>query len=134
MSRRTEAATVTNRQALAQIVVCFGCCCGQDQKGHPTVPVEWLKAEWKRRLLQKKVHLSISGCLGPCDKSNVVAVMTPSGSTWLGGIEHQNQYRDLLDWASLCDRAGAIQPLPHSLKGIEFERFREGTGVQTAVA
>lgn len=36
------------------------------------MPDEWLKTEWRARRLLKNVHLSISGCLGPCDMANVV--------------------------------------------------------------
>jgi hypothetical protein len=124
MSRRNLDSPVTNRIAMGQILVCSGCCCGRTDKDHPAVPVEWLKAEWKRRLLQKKIHLSISGCLGPCDLSNVVTVITPERSIWLGGIEHHHQYRELLEWASACERAGELKPLPASLKKHEFVRFR----------
>jgi predicted metal-binding protein len=116
MSRRNVESFTTNRMAMGQIVVCLGCCWGRQDKGHPAVPAEWLTAEWKKRLLQKKIHLSISGCLGPCDQSNVVAIVTPARSIWLGGITRQDQYRELLDWASACERAGRIQPLPKSLQ------------------
>jgi hypothetical protein len=38
------------------------------------VPVEWLKQEWRKRGLLKHVQPSVSGCLGPCDVPNVVAI------------------------------------------------------------
>jgi hypothetical protein len=120
--------------AMGQIMVCLGCCCGRPDKGHPAVPAEWLKAEWKKRLLQKKIHLSISGCLGPCDQSNVVTIITPTRSIWLGGIERQEQYRELLDWASACDRAGEIQPLPEMLQKLTFKRFHAGRDFREEVA
>ena len=134
MSKRTPDAPATNRMAMAQIVVCCGCCCGQTDKGHPAVPVEWLKAEWKRRRLQKRIHLSISGCLGPCDQSNVGTVVSPEESVWLGGIESFVRYRELLDWASACDAAGEIRPLPVSLRKLEFVRFSETVATREDVA
>lgn len=134
MSRRNTESAVTNRQALGQIIVCLGCCCGRPDKGHPEVPVDWLKAEWKRRHLQKKIHLSISGCLGPCDQSNVVAIITPQRSIWLGCIESHEQYRELMEWATYCDQAGFLQPLPHCLAKLEFERFHAAGSVREEVA
>jgi len=134
MSKRTPDAPATNRMAMGQVLVCCGCCCGHTDKGHPAVPVDWLKAEWKRRRLQNKIHLSISGCLGPCDQSNVVTVVSPEGSIWLGGIECFDQYRELLDWASACDASGEIRPLPVSLRELEFERFSETGATREEVA
>ena len=34
--------------------------------------------------LLKRVQLSISGCLGPCDIPNVVTISDDSGTQWLG--------------------------------------------------
>ncbi|MBK9171118.1 MAG: (2Fe-2S) ferredoxin domain-containing protein [Bryobacterales bacterium] len=123
MSRNTEVATT--RKTFAQVLVCVGCCCGRTDKGHPEVPVDWLKQEWRRRLLPKKVHLTISGCLGPCDATNVVLVMMGDRPVWLGGLEHREHYAALADWASACDQAGGLVPLPASLARFRMERFHE---------
>ena len=76
---KTPPAVQPKRLMLAQITVCQGCCCGKTEKGHPEVPVEWLKKEWKLRGLLKRVHLTITGCLGPCDVPNVVAITSFEG-------------------------------------------------------
>lgn len=107
------------------MLVCLGCCCGRTDKGHPNVPVEWLKEQWRRRQLPKKVHLSISGCLGPCDISNVVLLLAGSDQIWLGGIKDQSAYEDLVDWASACALAGELQPLPPALECYRMQRFTE---------
>src|SRR5260370_2564057 len=57
------------------------------------VPVEWLKQEWRKRGLLKRVQLSVSGCLGPCDVPNVVAIVTPTNTVWLGNIPTAGQYQ-----------------------------------------
>lgn len=113
----------TTRKTLGQVVVCLGCCCGRTDKGHPDVPVDWLKAEWKRRMLPKKIHLTISGCLGPCDASNVVMVLFGSEAIFYAGLSQRWQYRALADWASACERADALVPLPDSLDQFRLERF-----------
>jgi len=64
----------TKRLVIGQVLVCQGCCCGAVERGRPEVPAEWLKAEWRRRGLLKRLQLTISGCLGPCDVPNVVVV------------------------------------------------------------
>lgn len=56
------------------------------------VAVEWLKNEWRKRGLLKRVQLTISGCVGPCDVPNVVVVTSSSGTEWLGNIDKFEQY------------------------------------------
>jgi len=64
------------------------------------VPVDWLKKEWRARGLLKRVQLTISGCLGPCDLPNVVTISNENGTQWFGEITQFEQYRDLVDWAT----------------------------------
>lgn len=75
---------VTKRLVIGHVTVCQGCCCGNVANGRPPVPVDWLKEEWRARGLLKRVQLSISGCLGPCDLPNVVTISDDSGTQWLG--------------------------------------------------
>jgi len=78
----------TNRQPLAQLVFCQGCCCGRTDRGRPELPVARLKDVWQTEKLNRSVQLTISGCLGPCDLANVallIAPMATNGSVaWQG--------------------------------------------------
>lgn len=123
----TERVT-TKRRTVGQIVLCDGCCCGRTEKGHPEVPVDWMKAEWKRRGLAKHVHLSISRCLGPCDATNVVLVCSGDTAVWLGGIKDRRAYQGLLEWATVCARTGTARPLPRELQPFRLERFQGECG------
>ena len=114
----------TKRKVIAHVSVCLGCCCGNTNKGKPAVPDQWLKEEWRARRLLKNVHLSISGCLGPCDVANVVKVNSAEGEIWLGGLQEFSQYRDLVHWASACHRAERVLPLPSSLERLQMELYR----------
>jgi hypothetical protein len=105
----------TVRTVLAQVLVCKGCCCGNIERGKPEVPVDWLKAEWKKQGLLKRIHLTITGCLGPCDIPNVVSVVYSAGSLWLGGITTRNEYQSLIDWAIRCRDGGHVQDFPREL-------------------
>ena len=106
----------TKRRVIGQLIVCKGCCCGATEKGRPEVPVDWLKEEWRRRGLLKRFQLSISGCIGPCDHTNVVQICSDAGSVWLGHLTHFNQYRDLLEWACQSNEAGRLLELPREFK------------------
>jgi hypothetical protein len=104
--------------------VCQGCCCGNTENGRPPVPVEWLKKEWRARGLLKRVQLSISGCLGPCDVPNVVTISNETGTLWLGQISEFQQYQALVDWASRCKDAGELVQLPKEFRLHTLHPFR----------
>jgi cobaltochelatase CobN len=114
----------TTRLVLGQVSVCRGCCCGDVADGKPDVPVDWLKQEWKRCGLLKNVHLSISGCLGPCDLANVVNVSSAEREIWLGNITDFSQYRDLFGWALESKQSGRLLPLPRCFDDLRFDPYR----------
>jgi hypothetical protein len=103
----------TKRLVLGHVSVCRGCCCGNTANGRPAVPVEWLKNEWRASGLLKRIQLTISGCLGPCDVPNVVTISNGGGTRWLGGITELSQYRTLLQWAIASRDAGTLLALPN---------------------
>ena len=110
------AVLTTKRKVIAQVFVCHGgCCCGQVERGRPEVPAQWLKEEWRRRGLLKRIQLTISGCLGPCDVPNVVAIVAQKKTVWLGNISRRDQYESLLDWASRSKDAGRAAEMPKEL-------------------
>jgi cobaltochelatase CobN len=110
---------------LGQISVCNGCCCGKTEKGHPAVPVQWLSQEWKYRGLLKRVHLTISGCLGPCDVPNVVMITHSEGTLWLAHLNSQRHYTMLADWAEQSKIADELLPLPRELQELVLMPYRE---------
>jgi hypothetical protein len=114
----------TKRLVIGQMIVCQGCCCGAVGKGRPEVPVDWLKAEWRKRGLLKRFQLSISGCVGPCDVPNVVQVNSDTGSQWLGNITQLDQYSTLLEWAALSTEAGHLLDLPREFKDHRLRPWR----------
>jgi cobaltochelatase CobN len=83
-----------------------------------------MKDEWKQRSLKKSVHLTISGCLGPCDLHNVVSLSTAAGTVWLGGLRDFTSYSALLEWAVAIKEAGRALPIPEELTDFRFDPFR----------
>jgi cobaltochelatase CobN len=114
----------TKRRVIGQMIVCHGCCCGATGKDRPEVPVDWLKEEWRRRGLLKRFQLSISGCIGPCDVPNVVAIASEAGSTWLGNITEFSQYRELVEWASQSVDMGHLLELPGEFREHQLQPWR----------
>jgi predicted metal-binding protein len=114
----------TRRPVAAQVLVCLGCCCGRTDRGRPELPLDWLKAEWKAHGLLKTVHLTVSGCLGPCERANVVVLWTPEQSAWLGPLTTREDYQAVLEWAQDTTRTGSPAPVPASLTDRCFERWQ----------
>ena len=119
-----EFPVTTRRLVLGHIAICQGCCCGNTANGRPAVPVEWLKKEWRARGLLKRIQLSISGCLGPCDVPNVVTIANENGTRWLGQITEFYQYRTLVDWPVSSMDAGELLPLPKEFRQHILHPFR----------
>jgi hypothetical protein len=113
----------TKRLVVGQLTICQGCCCGDIERGLPAVPVEWLKTEWRKAGLLKRVQLTISGCVGPCDVPNVVVVTTSSGTEWVGNINTFEEYRTLLEWAVRCRDAGEMLDLPKEFRSRRINPF-----------
>lgn len=113
----------TKRLVLGQLSVCFGCCCGRTDRGKPGVPVEWMKREWRARGLRRRVQLTVSGCLGPCDIANVVRISCAAGDVWLGDLCEFQDYRALVDWATHSTAAEELRPLPLAFERHRFDPF-----------
>lgn len=113
----------TRKKPLAHLLFCQGCCCGRTDRGKPDLPVEALKAAWAAGKLNRTVQLTISGCLGPCDLTNVTLLLTPDEQVWLGGLEGEGVYEAFVRWAQDCHAAGERRPLPAVLEAHRFERW-----------
>jgi hypothetical protein len=120
-------ALATKRIVIGQVSVCVGCCCGNTANGKPPVPVDWLKKEWRARGLLKRVQLTISGCLGPCDVPNVVTISDENGTQWFGEISEFGQYSELLEWAVRSKDAGGLLPLPKEFRRHSLHPFHGST-------
>src|ERR1700686_3325393 len=125
MSADSTHSLATKRLVIGHLTVCQGCCCGKTENGRPSVPVDWLKKEWRARGLLNRVQLTISGCLGPCDLPNVVTISNENGTLWLGGFTEFEQYRALVDWASRVRDAGEVLPLPKEFQRHTLRPFRK---------
>lgn len=73
--------------------------------------------------MHKTVHLSVTGCLGPCDLVNVAGILTAEGQRWFGGVSGEEQYTALLEWAEATRELGRPASVPQELLRCEFDRF-----------
>ena len=120
---------LTKRTVLAHVSVCKGCCCGAVEKGKAEVPIDWMKDDWKKRGLKKRLQLTITGYLGPCDLSNVVNINCSAGMVWYGTLRDFSHYVALLEWAAASAEAGELAPLPEGLGSLQFDPFRRAASI-----
>jgi hypothetical protein len=74
----------------------------------------------------KRVHLSISGCLGPCDVPTVILITSAAGTQWLACISQRRQYEMLADWAEQSKLADKLLPLPREFDSHRLAVYRDG--------
>lgn len=107
-----------------QVLICAsGCCCGRVDKGAAPIPLEWLQKSWKQFSLQKSLQLSTTSCMGPCDRKNVIGIITREKQLWIGNLTEITEYEALLEWFKESVEAGQLIELPLLLKDHSFERF-----------
>jgi hypothetical protein len=125
MSHLPAPTVQTSRIRVAYVSLCRGCCCGAVQKGHPDVPVDWMKDQWRLHGIKKSIQLTISGCLGPCDVSNVVSITSGDQTVFLGRLREFADYAALFQWALASAEAARPLPLPVELNERRFDPFRK---------
>lgn len=119
--RRPDGRRVHVARALGQLFVCAdGCCCGLVQDGYAPVPRELYHAEWERRGLRNRVHLTIGGCLGPCALANVVMLLFEGRQAWFHSMSSDGQVLALYDWIEDLARVEAWSPPPRALAAYQF--------------
>jgi len=104
-------------QLQGQLLVCArqhgSCCCGWDEKGRmPFDPQALWGEEWERRKIRNRLHLTFTGCLGPCAVGNNALLVLHGRSIWLKDLNHQDLANAVYDWIDSMLAAGRILPPP----------------------
>jgi cobaltochelatase CobN len=120
---REDGAAKQIRVQDGHLFICNGCCCGRTDKGFPALALEEFKREWKRRGIRRRVHLTVSGCLGPCPLANVILLQFRGESLWLHSINHREDVDLVYDYLESMLLEGAWLEPPEGLAGRRFERY-----------
>ena len=113
---------------IGHLLVCSkGCCCGHAEEGFAPVPEDLYHAEWERRKLRNKVHLTQSGCLGPCSLANVVLLLFDGRPIWFHSINTEAQVIAIYDYIDLMVTAGGYLPPTPPLADYVFEQYTWAT-------
>ncbi len=98
------------------------CCCGWTEKGRAPVNTALYETEWEKRRLRNKLHLSFTGCLGPCAVGNTAMLQLDGRSIWFKDL-NDDQYPVLLfDYIEALLLDPAASP-PAELAGHIYDRY-----------
>ena len=111
-----------------QLFVCTrqngSCCCGWAEKGRmPFDPGALWGEEWERRKIRNRLHLTFTGCLGPCAAGNNALLLLHGRSIWLKDLNDPGLAAAVFDYVEAMLAAGAVLPPPEALRDHVYERF-----------
>jgi YHS domain-containing protein len=105
-----------------------GCCCGHEEKGRSPVAVEAYEQEWLERGIRSQLHLTFTGCLGPCAVGNNAMLQILGRSIWLKDLNDPALVPHIFDYAQRMLDAGRVLPVPPSLQEHVYERYAPPPG------
>jgi cobaltochelatase CobN len=121
--KRGDGEVKKTRVLEGQLFVCQGCCCGNTERGMPSLPLAEFKQQWKDRGVRLRVHLTITGCLGPCPLANVVLILFAGESVWLHSINTLEHVTAIYDYLESMLAAEKYLPPPGRLADCHFNRY-----------
>lgn len=99
------------------------CCCGWAEKGRAPVNNALYSEEWERRKIRNKLHLSFTGCLGPCAVGNTVLLQIFGQSIWFKDLNGDQFIPLIFDYVETMLAAGQALPPPASLAEHVYARY-----------
>jgi cobaltochelatase CobN len=99
------------------------CCCGRPEKGRMAFANRLYEQEWESRHLRSQVHLTFSGCLGPCAVGNNALLQIMGRSLWFKDLNQPKLIPALFDYIEVILRARQIVLPPPTLQDHLYERY-----------
>ena len=99
------------------------CCCGWTEKGRAPVNTTLYGEEWERRKIRNKVHLSFTGCLGPCAVGNTALLQIFGQSIWFKDLNGDQYIPMIYDYIEAMLNAGQALPPPENLADHVYARY-----------
>ncbi len=98
------------------------CCCGWTEKGRAPVNLDLYSQEWEKRRIRNKIHLSFTGCLGPCAVGNNALLMLAGRSIWFKDLNDDKFILLIFDYVEALLKNPNSQPIPELADHI-YERY-----------
>ena len=115
-------------QLQGQLFVCTrqngSCCCGWEDKGRlPFDPAALWGEQWEQRKIRNKIHLTFTGCLGPCAVGNNALLQLYGRSIWLKDLNDPSLAAAVFDYIESMLAAGQVLAPPARLRDRVYERY-----------
>lgn len=119
-------------QLVGNLFVCSrasgSCCCGWEEKGRAPLANELWSEEWERRLIRSRVHLTFSGCLGPCMAGNNAMLQIFGRSIWLKDLNSPELVPLVFDYIQSILEQHCVCDPPTELLDHIMERYEDADG------
>ena len=79
--------------------------------------------EWERRMIRARVHLTFSGCLGPCAIGNNALLQIYGRSIWFKDLNSPASAPLVFDYIQAMLASNRVLPVPDALAGHVYERY-----------
>lgn len=99
------------------------CCCGWTEKGRAPVNVALYESEWERRKIRNRVHLSFTGCLGPCAVGNNALLQLFGQSIWFKDLNDDANIPAIFDYIEAMLYEQRVLPPPPTLVDHVYARY-----------
>jgi cobaltochelatase CobN len=99
------------------------CCCGWEEKGRWVFDNAHWADEWERRRIRNRLHLTFTGCLGPCAVGNNALLQLHGRSIWFKDLNGPEFAGLVFDYAQAMLAAGRVLPPPEALREHIYERY-----------
>ena len=99
------------------------CCCGWEEKGRLPFATSLWSDEWEARRIRNRLHLTFTGCLGPCAAGNNALLQLFGRSIWFKDLNDPALVPAVFDYAQAMLAAGRVLTPPPPLHDHVYERY-----------
>ena len=114
-------------QLVGNLFVCSrangNCCCGWEEKGRMPFANDLWGDEWERRRIRNRLHLTFTGCLGPCAIGNNALLQLFGRSIWFKDLNDAALIPLVFEYAQAMLAAGRVVSPPTVLADHVYERY-----------
>ena len=97
-------------------------------------PNELWSDDWERRRIRNQVHLTFTGCLGPCAVGNNALLQIFGQSIWFKDLNDHAFAPAVFDYIEAMLGAGHVLPVPEVLAGHVYQRYLASPDGSTQLA
>ncbi len=99
------------------------CCCGWTEKDRAPINLALYEQEWERRKIRNKVHLTFTGCLGPCAIGNNALLQIFGQSIWFKDLNDDRFIPQIYDYIEAMLQVGQALPPEGELVEHVYARY-----------